>query len=46
MDESPDGEPTRVCPSCSTQTVTSGQFCPHCGTNYKEFTYSWGRGSA
>jgi hypothetical protein len=23
--------PTRVCPHCSTQSQTSGEFCPHCG---------------
>jgi hypothetical protein len=23
--------PTRVCPHCSTQSETTGDFCPHCG---------------
>jgi hypothetical protein len=26
--------PTRVCRSCSVQSVTSGDFCPHCGKPY------------
>lgn len=32
--ETPHGDPTRVCPKCSTQTVTSGQYCPHCGASF------------
>jgi hypothetical protein len=26
--------PTKVCASCSVQTQTSGDFCPHCGKTY------------
>lgn len=26
--------PVRVCPKCSTQERTAGQFCPHCGASY------------
>ncbi|MQW75307.1 DUF2510 domain-containing protein [Nocardioides sp. dk4132] len=26
--------PTKVCPKCSVQTHTSGDFCPHCGARY------------
>jgi hypothetical protein len=32
---SPSGEePVRVCPNCSTQSRTTGQFCPHCGASF------------
>ena len=27
-------EPTKVCPRCSVQSQTSGEFCPHCGAKY------------
>jgi hypothetical protein len=26
--------PTRVCPKCSTQSTTSGNFCPQCGSSF------------
>jgi hypothetical protein len=26
--------PTRVCRHCSTQSVTAGEFCPHCGKSF------------
>jgi predicted RNA-binding Zn-ribbon protein involved in translation (DUF1610 family) len=29
-----DSPPTKVCASCSVQTQTSGEFCPHCGNSY------------
>src|SRR3954467_3255826 len=30
-ERAPAPAPTRVCPHCSTQSQTSGEFCPHCG---------------
>lgn len=33
-DPGPIGAPTRVCRKCSTQTTTSGAFCPNCGTPF------------
>src|SRR3954471_1638937 len=27
----PQAAPTRLCPHCSTQSQTAGDFCPHCG---------------
>lgn len=27
-------QPTKVCPKCSVQAQTSGEFCPHCGKSY------------
>jgi hypothetical protein len=26
--------PTRVCPNCSTQSRTRGDYCPHCGSSF------------
>lgn len=34
MTEPPPERPIRVCPKCSTQSQTSGDFCPHCGSRY------------
>jgi RNA polymerase subunit RPABC4/transcription elongation factor Spt4 len=34
---------TKVCPKCSTQTETEGDYCPHCGASYlgkKRFRWS------
>jgi cell division protein FtsB len=33
MDE-PSEDPVRVCPKCSTQSRTAGEFCPHCGASF------------
>lgn len=30
----PSNPPTRVCSKCSTQSQSSGDFCPHCGSSY------------
>ena len=27
--------PTKVCPKCSVQTQTAGNFCPHCGAEHE-----------
>jgi hypothetical protein len=32
--DAPRPMPTRVCPECSAQTQTDGNFCPHCGASY------------
>ena len=29
-----DTPPTKVCATCSVQTQTAGEFCPHCGISY------------
>jgi mannitol-specific phosphotransferase system IIBC component len=34
----PEPLPSRVCPKCSTQSFTSGNFCPHCGASYVKRT--------
>jgi predicted nucleic acid-binding Zn ribbon protein len=35
MSETPNQEtPTRVCPDCSTQSKTGGDYCPHCGASF------------
>jgi hypothetical protein len=30
----PEQDPIRVCPKCSTQSQTAGEYCPHCGARY------------
>jgi hypothetical protein len=30
----PPPAPNKICPQCSAQTQTSGDFCPHCGASY------------
>lgn len=30
----PPAEPVRICPNCSTQSTTAGDYCPHCGSSY------------
>ncbi len=30
------GVPVRVCRHCSTQSQTSGEFCPHCGGRFSK----------
>jgi predicted nucleic acid-binding Zn-ribbon protein len=37
--------PTRVCSKCSTQSQSSGDFCPHCGASYVRRPWRPGRKS-
>lgn len=34
LDDATDRPPTKVCPSCSVQSITEGSFCPHCGASF------------
>jgi len=33
-EDAPGEEPVRICPGCSTQSSTAGEYCPHCGASF------------